>query len=117
MLQKGDIVVLRVPFGKESINSHGLVFDQYNGGVQIIFSGGEYCGFSDQEQDEWVTKVCGSSLVYPFKNVLQLQNDYLSGKFNWLAWVTNDKLDNEKLKTIVFKEESESDISFSCDDA
>ena len=119
MLKKGDIVVLRIPFGEEPINSHGLVFDEYDGGVQIIFAYGDYCGFSHEECEEWVTKIASTSLIYPFKNVMQLGQDYMRGNFNWLKRVTNSKLDNEKLKKIIFKEQPYTNDLFagSCDDA
>lgn len=118
MLRNGDIVVLRMPFGAEPVNSHGLVFDVYDGGAQIIFAYGEHCGFSNEEQEEWVTRIAGSRIIYPFKNVIQLQHDYDSGTFNWLKRVSDSKLDNDKLNKIVFRKESSVDtILGSCDDA
>ena len=75
-----------------NVGDVGYVFNQcgdfdVNGGcgIQVIFSNGNYDGFSVEEQELYL-EFKGFNLnyvEYNFKNVLQVSRDYSNGYWSW----------------------------------
>jgi len=85
-LRVGDVVALRVPCLQNEPGALGVVFNEYelNGhGVQIIFENGEYDGFSETDQEEWLNYIGHNEITegYRFTNVMKLSDDYRRGIF------------------------------------
>jgi len=88
---KGTIVRTNVNWAALRVKKGdiGVVIDVYDlkqDGVQIIFSNGEHCGFSQGEQKEFLTNIGVTSnqgiKEYKFTNVSQLQEDFREGVFD-----------------------------------
>ena len=84
----GDIVILKVPMLGNPAGAHGVVYEEYDlgsgPGASVIFSNGEYDGFSVDEQDRFLTKVHHSEILaeYQFTNVMTLSSHFEAGVFD-----------------------------------
>jgi len=89
-LNIGDVVRLKVPVLGNKINDIGVVFNTYadfsgNGiAAQVIFSNGEYDGFSVNDQirflnKESITVKTEKIINYKFSNAMQVSRDYNNG--------------------------------------
>lgn len=88
----GTIFKLNRPMLGMPKGSMGYVFNQYQDfdnpnkiGVQIIFSNGNYDGFSAMEQEVFLEKIGVDPRYteYFFENVMQVSRDYLEGYWKW----------------------------------
>lgn len=91
---RGVIVEANMEFMKVKVGMRGIVYETYNDfdkegeyGWSIIFESGSYDGFSFEERKiHGMVKVIG---IYPpmqdykFSNVMQLEKDFLAGKFKF----------------------------------
>jgi hypothetical protein len=86
----GDIVVLKLGMLGNATGAHGVVYEEYNfgdgPGVGVIFSNGNYDGFSTDEQDEFLERVGHSDVLaeYQFTNVTVLSRHFDCGVFDAL---------------------------------
>jgi len=80
----GTIVKLKVNCLGNLPNTIGLCVEDYSTGSFIIFSNGEYDGFSDEDIKRFLDIIDYSYEyeTYAFYNVMMLSDDYRSGKFN-----------------------------------
>lgn len=86
----GTIVKLKIDCLGNAIGSIGVVYENYNigegNGVSVIFENGEYCGFSEIEQEEFFEEVGFTTdariKTYNFTNVIKLSRDFESGLFD-----------------------------------
>jgi hypothetical protein len=89
-LAVGDIVKVNRSFLGSTPGEPAFVYEVYTDfddesklGVSIITkSGKDLGGFSHQEQEHYLEKVCSSGIIYEFQNVMQLDRDFKSGVFN-----------------------------------
>jgi hypothetical protein len=92
-LSVGSKVILLREMLNEKVGSQGIVFEIYpdfdnssKTGVQVIFQGGNYCGFSAEEQELFFEDrgVDSRYQCYNFRNVNWVYADYRKGywKFN-----------------------------------
>ena len=96
---KGTQVIAKVDIKALGVRAGdlGVVFNVYSDsagtGFQVMFSNGEYNGFSEDEQmgERFVTEadyflevldLIPELSAYRFKNVIQLSEDYRKGVFN-----------------------------------
>lgn len=80
----GTIVLLKTPILGEEMHAIGVVFYNYGDGVQVIFEGGGYDGFSKEEQNDYLMEkgYDEMSSLYQFKNVMQVSRDYEDGMWD-----------------------------------
>lgn len=83
-MKVGTIVTLKQAMLGEEQHSPGVVFNVYDGGVQVIFMDGGYDGFSDDEQKDFLIEVGDDERTadYCFRHVMQMSDDYESGMWN-----------------------------------
>ena len=98
-MKVGTICKLKVECLGNKAGTLGVVFSGYCGGFQVIFENGGYDGFSrtpsalaegsqsESEADRFLEELGfeESLAAYPFKNVMQVSEDYRTGLFN-IAW-------------------------------
>jgi hypothetical protein len=88
MINIGTLVKLNVPCLGNSIDTLGICYENYNigydQGVSIIFENGNYDGFSEQEQKDFLTIIKHTNFQYNFTNVIQLNKDFDNGIFDIL---------------------------------
>lgn len=94
IMRVGTVVQVKEPCLGNLIGNIGVVFNKYDGGVQVIFENSEYDGFSRaskiskfgfQTELEYFLNPVGFSQElssYQFKNVMQLDRDFQLGKFD-----------------------------------
>jgi len=88
-IQNGDLVRIKRSFIGSKPNCLGYVYDTYpdfddssKTGVSIITDDGiDLGGFSYREQKEFLEFVSHTDLLYNFKNVIKLSNDFDEGYF------------------------------------
>ena len=103
-MQVGTIVILKVDCLGNKAGTLGVVFYDYNEGVQAIFENGKYDGFShmnklgtgnEEIESEFFLQEVGYERKlsdYQFQNVIKLEEDFRKGMFNaaWSqAWKAN----------------------------
>ena len=75
-----------------SVGAVGYVFNEYQDigrsndlGIQIIFSNGEYDGFSAEEQESFLEFIgfYKNYSRYHFENVVKVSDDFKSGYWKW----------------------------------
>ena len=82
----GDVVKLKTPCLGNEAGAIGYVFHTYqlvenDNGIQVIFINGNYDGFSEHEQEEFLERLGPTTLDYNFKNVIKVNEDYNDGYF------------------------------------
>lgn len=80
----GTVVRLRVPCLGNKMGTIGVGINDYGDGCQVIFPNGEYDGFSEEEQHEFLDVIGTETSVsgYRFQNVMKLSDDYRRGLFD-----------------------------------
>lgn len=87
-LELGDIVKLKTALLGNPAETQGVVYELYylgeKRGVSAIFENGEYDGFSEEEQSEFLERIgsYGSLKSYHFVNVIKLSRDFDEGVFD-----------------------------------
>ncbi len=83
----GDQVLLKVEMLGKKPGAVGVVYEEYDigagPGVSVIFSNGEFSGFADWEQEEFLEKAGHDEVLacYSFQNVHLLQEHFRAGVF------------------------------------
>lgn len=100
-LTVGDTARLKVQCLKNPVGTIGVVFYQYQGGAQLIFPNGEYDGFSNEEQDEFLEREghIESLENYKFFSVISTSQDFRNGVFDEAF---NSRKDKEYLGDSVY---------------
>jgi len=89
-MKVGNVYRLKTPMLGESKNAVGVAYEEYpdfsgvGTGVSVIFEGGNYDGFSEEDQENFLEKVDHDPKIaayYRFKNVMQLSRDFDNGVF------------------------------------
>jgi len=89
-MKVGNIYKLKRAMLGESINAVGVAYEEYTDfsgvgtGVGVIFEGGGYDGFSEEDQELFLEKIDHDPKIaayYRFKNVMQLSRDFDNGVF------------------------------------
>ena len=90
MLTIGNVVKLKTELLGNEPGTLGIVYDEYEfhgrneswKGVSIIFTNGEYDGFSEEEQELFLEFVEHKhDFRYQFSNVMKLSRDFEAGFF------------------------------------
>lgn len=88
-LKVGDVVVLLRGFLDAKSGERAFVYEQYDlsggtvrGASIITETGVDLGGFSESEQQEFLTFAYASGLKYKFKNISQVAADYRRGLFD-----------------------------------
>jgi len=86
-MRLGDVVRLKKHCMNAAAGTIGYVYEQYtigsdHPGVSVIFSNGDYDGFSLEEQETLLEYLYSSNFWYLFRNVIQLTKDFREGIFN-----------------------------------
>ena len=81
----GAVLTLKVQCMGNEPGTKGVVFYDYDTGVQVIFPNSEYSGFALEEfneffEDEFYIEYAVSG--YQFRNVMQVSNDFEKGYFD-----------------------------------
>lgn len=94
-MKVGTFVKLKNPIVclKLKVGDWGMCFHEYDLGEgpagQVIFTNGEYDGFSPEEQEHFLTIMIDSTFQYKFTNVITLSRDFDRGKFEYLKLIEN----------------------------
>ena len=84
-MQVGTLVKLKVPCLGNKIGTKGVCYEVYNlgnhNGASVIFENGNYDGFGEDEQEQWLEVIEHSKFKYNFTNVIKLSNDFENGVF------------------------------------
>jgi len=87
-MNKGDIVKSKIALLGNPKDTIGVVYEEYTigdrGGVSVIFSNGEYDGFSPEEQEAMLQKIDFDEPTsnYQFVHVIKLNEDFENGVFD-----------------------------------
>lgn len=84
-LPMGTIVELKVPCMGNDAGTRGICYEVYlldEFGSSFIFENGEYCGFSIEEQKDFLKVIKQVTFTYKFTNVMQLSADFKVGVFD-----------------------------------
>jgi hypothetical protein len=85
IIKIGTVVKLKVNCMGCKKGDIGVCYDEYyigHSGVSIIFENGDYDGFDEYEQKNFLEIIKHTGLQYKFTNVLQLSKDFSNGYFN-----------------------------------
>ena len=119
-MKVGTICKLKVDCLGNKAGTLGVVFNDYGDGFQVIFENGGYDGFSrtpsalaegsqsESEAERFLEEIGfeESLAAYPFKNVMQVSEDYRSGVFN-IGWRVFWQKAAEQIDQAVAKAEAE----------
>ena len=80
----GNVVELKVPCLGNNAGTRGVVFNEYDGGIQVIFENGNFDGFCDKECEEYLEDLQQVYVPfyirdYKFKNVMKVSQDFEKG--------------------------------------
>ncbi len=100
-MKVGTLVKLKVPCLGNEAGAQGVCFDVYQlgdypPGAQIIFENGNYDGFSQEEQAQFLEEMCDTSFQYEFTHVIQLGNDFRAGVFDYAFMKEDGSMGEDK---------------------
>jgi hypothetical protein len=83
LLSLGSVVKAKVKTGvcdKEELGIVVFTYGEY--GTTVVFENGNYDGFSQEEQGEFLIHVANMPFRYRFTNVMCLSSDFAKGTFS-----------------------------------
>lgn len=84
--RKGKVYLVKTDTNVCTVGQLGVVFDDYDTGIQVIFEHGDYCGFANDEITTFLIVLPLFSYEvsnYSFDNVIRLSNDYANNVFKF----------------------------------
>lgn len=94
MYKVGSLVKLKCSCLGNPSGTKGYVYETYRDfdnptkfGISVIFTNGEYDGFSVRDQDLFLELIENTNTSYNFINVMQLSNDFARGHFNMILGI------------------------------